>query len=187
MTGGDSLTQNLNVFYDAGDIAWMITATALVLLMIPGVGFVHTPYKPLNSNLSQLLLFGSGTSKICLISDMALDLRNCPHIVSMVLLGLLTRILSFRRQIPWKFGEFRFQKRTGGSFSWLTTYPRSDVRCLPGHVRLHHCRIGHRCCCRKRKTCTSHGFWIHLVNHCLRSNCLLDMEQLWMGIQTGWT
>lgn len=39
MTGGDSLTQNLNVYYNAGDIAWMITSTALVLLMIPGVGY----------------------------------------------------------------------------------------------------------------------------------------------------
>jgi Amt family ammonium transporter len=37
-TGGDSLTDNLNVYYDAGDIGWMITSTALVLLMIPGVG-----------------------------------------------------------------------------------------------------------------------------------------------------
>ena len=37
-TGGNSLTQDLNVFYESGDIAWMITSTALVLLMIPGVG-----------------------------------------------------------------------------------------------------------------------------------------------------
>lgn len=56
-TGGDSLAQNLNVYYEvyhssstgrvrtallthlqSGDIAWLITATALVLLMIPGVG-----------------------------------------------------------------------------------------------------------------------------------------------------
>lgn len=36
--GGDSLTENLNIWYETGDIAWMITATALVLLMIPGVG-----------------------------------------------------------------------------------------------------------------------------------------------------
>jgi len=39
MTGGDSLMQDLNVYYNAGDIAWMITSTALVLLMIPGVGY----------------------------------------------------------------------------------------------------------------------------------------------------
>lgn len=60
-TGGDSLTEDLNIWYEvscfvpesknlpqefvltsviskSGDIAWMITATALVLLMIPGVG-----------------------------------------------------------------------------------------------------------------------------------------------------
>ena len=37
-TGGNSLTQNLNVFYESGDIAWMLASTALVLLMIPGVG-----------------------------------------------------------------------------------------------------------------------------------------------------
>lgn len=40
-TGGDSLTEDLNVFYNAGDISWVLTSTALVLLMIPGVGCVH--------------------------------------------------------------------------------------------------------------------------------------------------
>jgi Amt family ammonium transporter len=39
--GGDSLTENLNLYYNAGDIAWVITSTALVLLMIPGVGYAH--------------------------------------------------------------------------------------------------------------------------------------------------
>lgn len=36
--GGDSLTQDLNVYYESGDIAWMLMSTVLVLLMIPGVG-----------------------------------------------------------------------------------------------------------------------------------------------------
>ena len=55
--GGDSLTGNLNIYYEvkivrqrhvsemvadfiqqSGDIAWILTSTALVLLMIPGVG-----------------------------------------------------------------------------------------------------------------------------------------------------
>lgn len=39
-TGGDSLRDDLNVYYQAGDIAWMLVSTALVLLMIPGVGYV---------------------------------------------------------------------------------------------------------------------------------------------------
>jgi ammonium transporter, Amt family len=36
--GGDSLRTNLNVFYQSGDIAWLLTSTALVALMIPGAG-----------------------------------------------------------------------------------------------------------------------------------------------------
>lgn len=66
-TGGDSLTEDLNIWYEVrrfqirsaqtsssygtaanketqtGDIGWMITATALVLLMIPGVGYGQFP------------------------------------------------------------------------------------------------------------------------------------------------
>lgn len=39
-TGGNSVTQNLNIYYESGDIAWLLASTALVLLMIPGVGYV---------------------------------------------------------------------------------------------------------------------------------------------------
>lgn len=55
-TGGDSLTQNLNVFYESGDIAWMITSTALVLLMIPGVGFFYSGLARRKSALSLIWL-----------------------------------------------------------------------------------------------------------------------------------
>jgi len=63
-TGGDSRTQNLNVFYDAGDIAWMITATALVLLMIPGVGFFYSGLARRKSALSLIWLSVSATALI---------------------------------------------------------------------------------------------------------------------------
>ncbi|KAK5112801.1 ammonium transporter Amt1 [Meristemomyces frigidus] len=55
-TGGDSLTQNLNVFYESGDIAWMIASTALVLLMIPGVGFFYSGLARRKSALSLIWL-----------------------------------------------------------------------------------------------------------------------------------
>ncbi|KAA6411076.1 MAG: ammonium transporter [Lasallia pustulata] len=55
-TGGDSLAQNLNVFYESGDIAWMITSTALVLLMIPGVGFFYSGLARRKSALSLIWL-----------------------------------------------------------------------------------------------------------------------------------
>lgn len=55
-TGGDSLDQNLNVFYQSGDIAWMIAATALVSLMVPGVGFFYSGLARRKSALSLIWL-----------------------------------------------------------------------------------------------------------------------------------
>jgi len=55
-TGGDSLTENLNVYYQSGDIAWMLTSTALVLLMIPGVGFFYSGLARRKSALSLIWL-----------------------------------------------------------------------------------------------------------------------------------
>ncbi|OAA68734.1 ammonium transporter [Niveomyces insectorum RCEF 264] len=55
-TGGDSLTDDLNIWYESGDVAWMITATALVLLMIPGVGFFYSGLARRKSALSLIWL-----------------------------------------------------------------------------------------------------------------------------------
>jgi Amt family ammonium transporter len=63
-TGGDSLSQNLNVFYESGDIAWMITSTALVLLMIPGVGFFYSGLARRKSALSLIWLSVMATGVI---------------------------------------------------------------------------------------------------------------------------
>ncbi|KAK3113712.1 hypothetical protein LTR53_008715 [Teratosphaeriaceae sp. CCFEE 6253] len=54
--GGNSLTENLNIYYESGDIAWMITSTALVLLMIPGVGFFYSGLARRKSALSLIWL-----------------------------------------------------------------------------------------------------------------------------------
>lgn len=51
-TGGDSLTQDLSVFYETGDLTWMLMSTALVLLMIPGVGFFYSGLARRKSALS---------------------------------------------------------------------------------------------------------------------------------------
>ncbi|OCT52345.1 Ammonium transporter [Cladophialophora carrionii] len=66
MTGGDSLTEDLNIYYNAGDIAWMITATALVLLMIPGVGFFYSGLARRKSALSLIWLSVAATGLISL-------------------------------------------------------------------------------------------------------------------------
>src|SRR5208282_6126062 len=63
-TGGDSLTEDLNIYYESGDIAWMIMATALVLLMIPGVGYVFTSTLSQHAHNLQLLLLRTRTPEI---------------------------------------------------------------------------------------------------------------------------
>jgi Amt family ammonium transporter len=54
--GGDSLTTNLNMWYQSGDITFIILATALVLLMVPGVGFFYSGLARRKSALSLLTL-----------------------------------------------------------------------------------------------------------------------------------
>ncbi|KAJ5950352.1 Ammonium transporter [Penicillium vulpinum] len=45
-----------NIFYTSGDISWVITSTALVLLMIPGVGFFYSGLARRKSALSLIWL-----------------------------------------------------------------------------------------------------------------------------------
>jgi Amt family ammonium transporter len=72
MQGCDSLTENCNQYYEvslllpessaradtlqSGDIAWMLTSSALVLLMIPGVGFFYSGLARRKSALSLIWL-----------------------------------------------------------------------------------------------------------------------------------
>ncbi|KAF2002780.1 ammonium transporter [Amniculicola lignicola CBS 123094] len=62
--GGNSQLYNLNVFYNPGDIGWMITSTALVLLMIPGVGFFYSGLARRKSALSLLWLSVMATAVV---------------------------------------------------------------------------------------------------------------------------
>ncbi|KAJ0424758.1 ammonium transporter AmtB-like domain-containing protein [Aspergillus carlsbadensis] len=56
VNGGDSFAEDLNIYYSSGDIAWVIMSTALVLLMIPGVGFFYSGLARRKSALSLIWL-----------------------------------------------------------------------------------------------------------------------------------
>ncbi|GJC90939.1 ammonium transporter 1 [Colletotrichum liriopes] len=54
--GYSSGVQDLNVFYESGDLAWIMVCAALVLLMIPGVGFFYSGLARRKSALSLILI-----------------------------------------------------------------------------------------------------------------------------------
>lgn len=56
LTGGDSMTTDLNYYFQAGDMAWIMTSTALVFIMIPGVGFFYSGLARRKSALSLIYL-----------------------------------------------------------------------------------------------------------------------------------
>ncbi|KAL1303876.1 hypothetical protein AAFC00_000330 [Neodothiora populina] len=62
--GGDSLRQDPNIYYETGDISWIITSTALVLLMIPGVGLFYSGLVRRKSALSLLWLSLKATAVV---------------------------------------------------------------------------------------------------------------------------
>ncbi|KAG9560370.1 hypothetical protein KCU77_g12996, partial [Aureobasidium melanogenum] len=52
--GGDSSTENLNQWYQSGDQAYIIIASAMVLVMIPGLGFLYSGLARRKSALSMI-------------------------------------------------------------------------------------------------------------------------------------
>ncbi|KAK4212521.1 ammonium transporter AmtB-like domain-containing protein [Rhypophila decipiens] len=54
--GGNPLEIDLNQYYSNGDIGWILTCSALVLLMIPGVGFFYSGLARRKSALALILL-----------------------------------------------------------------------------------------------------------------------------------
>jgi len=85
----------------------MITATALVLLMIPGVGLVEThPHYPFSEILIrlQLLLLWIGAQKISTVAIMAVchGYRGC--LLPVVFLGLLAGFFAQGRKVHWSIG-----------------------------------------------------------------------------------
>ncbi|KAF3918466.1 hypothetical protein ABW21_db0203614 [Orbilia brochopaga] len=54
--GGDSNNENISASYNPGNVAWVIVATAFVLLMIPGVGFFYSGLARRKSALSLIWL-----------------------------------------------------------------------------------------------------------------------------------
>lgn len=62
--GGDSNVDNLNQFYSSGDQAYIIIASAMVLIMIPGLGFLYSGLARRKSALTMIYACMASTSII---------------------------------------------------------------------------------------------------------------------------
>lgn len=51
-TGGDSTTENLNQWYQSGDTAFILVASCMVLIMVPGIAFLYSGLSRRKSALS---------------------------------------------------------------------------------------------------------------------------------------
>ncbi|KAF2457486.1 ammonium transporter-like protein [Lineolata rhizophorae] len=63
--GGDSNVINLNQWYSPGDQAYIIVASAMVLIMVPGLGFLYSGLARRKSALSMLWAAMASSSVIC--------------------------------------------------------------------------------------------------------------------------
>lgn len=118
-----------------------MTSTALVLLMIPGVGFFYSGLARRKSALSLIWLSMMSTAVVsfqvpappglCAGSDSLMFL-------AVVLLGLFTCILPLSRQLPRKPRKYRFSQCSCPNFCWKPKDSRSFICSLPGNVLLHH-------------------------------------------------
>lgn len=81
----------------------MITSTALVLLMIPGVGYVALLWLGCKFELTliKILLLWTREEKVCALAAMAFCHGYGCHQFPMVFLGLLSGFLAHCGQVHW--------------------------------------------------------------------------------------
>ena len=166
----------MNQWYTTGDIAWILVASALVLLMIPGVGFFYSGLTGTKSALSLIMLSFITLSVV----SFQVCIPPARHdSMAVVLLGILSSILKISLQIPREHGKCRIHGRSSPEIGVRTRY---SICFISGHVRRIYPRHRHWRSCRTRKNPPLSGIRITLEYPCIRPNCFLDMESLWLGL-----
>uniref|UniRef100_A0A0D2X966 Ammonium transporter AmtB-like domain-containing protein n=1 Tax=Fusarium oxysporum (strain Fo5176) TaxID=660025 RepID=A0A0D2X966_FUSOF len=161
---------DVNIWYEPGDIAWMLSATALVLLMIPGVGFFYSGLARRKSALSLIWL-----------SVMSAAVTT----FQWFFWGFSLTFSHTAGPFIGDLANFGVPRCPGPALGWFRTSPRYALRRLPGHVLRPNCRSRYRC--RRRAWPHAPLYYLHLrVGHCrVRPHRLLDLEPQWLVQQDG--
>ncbi|KFA80421.1 hypothetical protein S40288_07044 [Stachybotrys chartarum IBT 40288] len=127
--GADSLQYNVNIWYKSGDIAWVITATALVLLMIPGVGYVVFP-----SASARTLLCGMRhsfrTSAHFMCSFFYSGLARRKSALSLIWLAIMATAVTCFQWVFWGY-SLTFSHSAGPFIGDLSNFVLVDVLAHP--------------------------------------------------------
>src|SRR5579862_9073777 len=100
-----SVSFDLNLWFTMGDMAWIITSSAFVWLMIPGVGFFYSGLTGQKSALSLILL--------SFISVSVASFQVHPFLIALntvVSMRIFPRLLQVWRQIYRKLCQHRLQR-----------------------------------------------------------------------------
>ena len=134
----DVVTFDLNLWYTTGDMAWILASTALVWLMIPGVGFF---YSGLARRKSALSLIWLSLMSVAIVSFQVPHTASSDANCAVVFLGLFLGILQDCQPIHWQLGQLRHEGCVGTT---KRQSPRSPFRYFPMYVRSHHPRARNR-------------------------------------------
>lgn len=146
------------VVYNPGDMAWIIAATALVWIMIPGVGFFYSGLLRRKNALSQIWM--SMITLAVVSFQVRAQLGSCAHPAHLRRSGFsgafhwhsvrraaassvtFVRVLVSAPRVPsnpscrllWA------EERTSAAVNRLHPHPRNPVLCIPADVRRNHVR-----------------------------------------------
>lgn len=117
----------------------MMTSTALVLLMIPGVGFFYSGLARRKSALSLIWLSMMSTAVV----SFQVRTHSSPHsnlltLLAVVLLGVFTLIFPHSDPFSWKPRQHRSSQCFGTGLCREFKDTRPLVCRLPGNVLMHH-------------------------------------------------
>jgi len=146
-TGGDSLTSNLNEYYEVSHQTapenipiQLMLLTTIVIERRYGMDTDLLCPRPPDDSRCWLLLLWSRPAQVSPFTHLAIyDVhRRC--FFSMVLLGLFPHILAFRRRLHRRHLELRLPQCPCTTKCGQSKDPRFAVRHLPRHVRSYYVR-----------------------------------------------
>lgn len=131
--------------YNGGDIAWTLASTALVWLMVPGVGFFYSGLLRRKNALSLIYL---SVAVIGVVSFQVHKIVTHPYsrslmgvLTAVVLLGLLARVQRKCQWIYWRPQALWSHGRRRPAIHGFHAHSRVGLCYLPVHVRGHHVRF----------------------------------------------